>query len=485
MSEKYDVVIIGAGIGGLVCGCYLAKAGLKVLIVEKNDKPGGYCTSFERDGYRFDVGVHYLGGIKRGVLGKILEELEIKNEIKFHQFDPTDKIITPYTTVYIRSNPYDTIKEFKKKFPKEKNNINKFFRFLMEENFLEIYKRTRRITFKVFLDEMFEEEEIKNVINVLLANIGLSAYEIAALSAVVFYREYILDPGYYPIGGMQTFSDILSKKFEKFGGRLMLSSKVKRIVIKNNKVCGVIVKKRRISSNIVVSNVDATQTFKHLLPIGSKESKIIDRLIPSPSIFAVYLGLKDDFKNIINEDCCVWYSSTRCFSRSFVYSPNKRIVPVIMVSFPSFHDKDCYSKRKAVMEIFTVVSHNTASFWEKYKFSLCDLLLKKVEREVIGKPIRKYIFIKEIATPKVFHEYTLSRKGAVFGWASTLDQINISLCPQKTSIEGLFLVGNWTTIGSGQGGVPKVAYTGRKGAKLILESMGRKWQYSSMYYEKR
>ena len=52
MKEKYDTVYIDARIGGLVCGCYLAKAGLKVLIVEKNDKPGGYCSSFERDGFK-------------------------------------------------------------------------------------------------------------------------------------------------------------------------------------------------------------------------------------------------------------------------------------------------------------------------------------------------------------------------------------------------------------------------------------------------
>ena len=43
-KDQYDVIIIGAGIGGLVCGCYLAKAGLKVLIVEQHNKAGGYCT---------------------------------------------------------------------------------------------------------------------------------------------------------------------------------------------------------------------------------------------------------------------------------------------------------------------------------------------------------------------------------------------------------------------------------------------------------
>ena len=123
MSEKYDVVIIGAGIGGLVCGCYLAKAGLKVLIAEQHNKPGGYCTSFKRQGYNFDVGVHYLGGIKRGILGQLLQELHLKDRMEFNQLDPADKIIMPDCTTFIRANPYDTIAEFKKRDPYfEKNS---------------------------------------------------------------------------------------------------------------------------------------------------------------------------------------------------------------------------------------------------------------------------------------------------------------------------------------------------------------------------
>ncbi len=66
MSQNYDydAIIIGAGIGGLVCGCYLAKAGMKVLIVEKNAQPGGYCTSFTRGGFTFDSCVHSLGSLR-------------------------------------------------------------------------------------------------------------------------------------------------------------------------------------------------------------------------------------------------------------------------------------------------------------------------------------------------------------------------------------------------------------------------------------
>ncbi|NOY64254.1 MAG: NAD(P)-binding protein, partial [Nitrospirae bacterium] len=63
-SEEYDAIIIGAGIGGLVCGCYLAKAGMKVLICEQHHKPGGYCTSFKRKGFTFDAAAHCFGSYR-------------------------------------------------------------------------------------------------------------------------------------------------------------------------------------------------------------------------------------------------------------------------------------------------------------------------------------------------------------------------------------------------------------------------------------
>ena len=67
-NDIYDAIIIGAGISGLVCGCYLAKAGMKVLIAEQHDKPGGYCTSFKREGFTFDAA---------RILSEVIEKVEL------------------------------------------------------------------------------------------------------------------------------------------------------------------------------------------------------------------------------------------------------------------------------------------------------------------------------------------------------------------------------------------------------------------------
>jgi phytoene dehydrogenase-like protein len=88
-KDSYDAIIIGAGISGLVCGCYLAKAGMKVLIAEQHFKPGGYCTSFKRKEFTFDAAAHSIGGLTMyGNLAKIFEELGIDQKIKIKKYDP-------------------------------------------------------------------------------------------------------------------------------------------------------------------------------------------------------------------------------------------------------------------------------------------------------------------------------------------------------------------------------------------------------------
>ena len=419
-GEKYDVVIIGAGIGGLVCGCYLAKAGLKVLIVEKNDKPGGYCSSFERDRYRFDVGPHYLGGIKRGALGKILEELEVKNQIKFHQSDPTDKIIMPDNVTYIRANPYDTVKEFKKSFPKEKRNIEKFFKFVMQKDFLEIYRKTRKLTFRQILDEFFDDYRLKGTLNVLLGNIGVHASIASGLSGVILYREFILDPGYYPSGGMQNFSNTLANKFKEYGGEIIFSAKVKKILTERKEVRKILIGRnnKEIFSNIVVCNNDVKKTFCELLDIKTKEYNAVKRLKTSPSIFGIYLGIKQKNNNKVKEYPCTWVSNDYNLDIPFTPSAKEFIKGNFFLSMFT-----CFpiSKVRASIEIFTLVSFISKDFWKKASLRLLTEKLAKIAQEELE--LKKCeIEVKEVATPLTFEKYTLNTHGVVFGWRSSIDQ---------------------------------------------------------------
>ena len=130
-TNDYDAVIIGAGIGGLVCGCYLAKAGMKVLIAEQHFKPGGYCTSFKRKGFTFDAAADCFGAYRKsGITRKVFEDLGIDRKLNIIRFDPPSIILTPDYRIPFWNDLEKTIKEFQTTFPEESNNIHHFFYFL-------------------------------------------------------------------------------------------------------------------------------------------------------------------------------------------------------------------------------------------------------------------------------------------------------------------------------------------------------------------
>ena len=475
MAEKYDVAIIGAGIGGLVCGCYLAKAGLKVIIVEQHNKPGGYCTSFERQGYRFDVGVHYFGGINNGLMGRILDELCIRDQITFKQFDPTDKIIMPDVVTYIRANPLDTIEEFKNKFPKEKNNIDRFFDFIMQKNFVQVYAKTKGHTFEDILNSFFKDNRLKATLGVLVSNIGASPAQAVAFPSLILLRQYSLEPGFYPIGGVQAFPDILTKYFKEKGGELILSEKVTEIIFENKVAVGIRLDKgKKVISKIVVSNADATETFKELINTDTIESRLVNKMKISPSMFIVYLGLKVNLKKILDKKCNVFYFSS--YDVNTVYNDLDRNVlkdklPWLICDFPSLHDCSVDSEKSTAI-IMMCAPYKTRSFWNKHKEILSDKMINLVQELNIIPDIEKYIDLKIIGTPHTLYKYTNNRAGSFSGWLPTVKQTGKDYIPQETSVPNLYLAGHWCSTGYlHYGGIPNVVFLGRRASILILRKL--------------
>ena len=127
IKEEYDVVVIGAGIGGLTCGALLAKEGLSVLVAEQHSKPGGYCTSFQRKGFTFDAGFDFFVGAERGgMFYNIVEELGLQDEIEFIELAPPSKIIG--SDYNIPLTPLEGLaEELKRMFPGEGADIDAFF----------------------------------------------------------------------------------------------------------------------------------------------------------------------------------------------------------------------------------------------------------------------------------------------------------------------------------------------------------------------
>src|SRR5210317_407627 len=127
-KSDYPTVIIGAGLGGLVCGVYLAKQGVPVTVVEQHSIPGGYATSFERAGGKFNFEVSLHGtSINNNGAGRILNDIGILDKIELAELPEVYRLKTPTMDISVpQKDPEAYIQLLSKHFPEEAEGIRGF-----------------------------------------------------------------------------------------------------------------------------------------------------------------------------------------------------------------------------------------------------------------------------------------------------------------------------------------------------------------------
>lgn len=460
-KNTYDVVIIGAGIGGLVCGCYLAKAGMKVLIVEQHHKPGGYCTSFKRQGYSFDAAPQSFGSFRKGGIARtIFEDLDLGKKLAIIRPDPSDTIITPDYNISFWNDLKKTTAEFQTAFPREKRNIEKFFRLLIDTDPYS-FSNLRSSTFKQILDAYFSDDKLKSILSFpFLGIVGLPPSMMSAFVGAKLYSEFLFDGGYYPQAGMQALSDVLSDRFKEFGGEIRLAALVTKIMVKNNAVTGVVVGNNAfIPSKYIVSDCDARQTFFKLLGKKKVEKEfygMLNDMIPSLSNFILYLGIQ--FSNSLP-------AQRTTFSFFSHYDVEKAYQAVRKCNFDDYGGyMFSMSRDNSTMIAMMPAPYKSKVYWASNKDRLAKKFIDTIQKNSIP-DLSKYINFQETATPHTLNKYTLNFRGASFGWASIPSQIILPYLRKPPFIQGLYLSGHWTTLGIGISGV---AYVGQDTAKIIL-----------------
>jgi phytoene dehydrogenase-like protein len=462
-KDSYDVVIIGAGISGLVCGCFLAKAGLKVLIAEQHNKPGGYCTSFKRNGFAFDAAAHSFGGYREdGIVKKVFVALGIDERVQINRFDPSDSIVAPDCEVSFWADVNETVRDFQKAFPCESNNISVFFNFLIENN-PQSFASLRNLTFKDLLDQYFRDDRLKSILSFpLLGNGGLPPSRMSAFIGARLFIEFLLDGGYYPKGGMQELPNILTARFKEFGGTLLLSSPVTKIILDDKTVKGIVLEREGlVLSEYVISNCDARQTFLNLLGTEKLGQEFLEKLLnmtPSLSIFVLYLGIDNNCKTLPRAGSNIWYMPDYDIEKMYLSAMQRNIKNVAEYMVRVSPDRQ------------TVLAFMNAAFcdkiyWNSQKKDLQDVLIKHIELHTIP-GLSRHLRHKDSATPYTMYRYTMNEKGAAYGWASTPAQFADPDFRRPSFIKGLFLTGHWATQGMG---IPGVAYLGYDMANYILK----------------
>lgn len=476
MSEKYDydAIIIGAGIGGLVCGCYLAKAGLKTLIVEKNPKPGGYCTSFSRNGFYFDACVHALSSLRDGGrLDRFCRELGIRDKLRLKNNNPSNIVFTPDFKIRFFHEIEKTINELQKYFPKENKKIEKFLRFIVNSPINSIMQLRSR-TFDELLNEYFVDKRLKTILSILILSfVGMPTSQVSAIVASLVYREFIFDGGYYPIGGIQVFADIISKRFTEMDGRMAFSKVVSKIHIIENIAKGIVLEDgTHISSKYIISACDARETFLELIGENNFNGPLRDKIktfLPSLSVFSLYLGVNKDLGDTPELKSNIWVINTYNIEKIYAGLFNCQTEHFAITSV-SGKDSTLGKNGKGSICLCTNTPFKNRNYWtEEVREKFANRLINLAESFIPGLP--KLIELKVIATPLALYKWTKNYNGAAYGWASTPKQFCDPDMSQNTAIPNLYLTGHWSNQSSG---ITSVANCGYDTASLIINRERRK-----------
>jgi len=478
--KKYDreceVVVVGAGMGGMTCALALARKGKKVEIIEQGSKFGGYLSYFKRNNFLFEAYLHVFGDCEKGgLMYDLLGELGLRDKIKFSRIDYT--LFTPMGPVIFPRNSDEIIKALSPQFPGEEQGLknllntmktiyNDFLKLPSPSPVLERYKDK---TCKELLDEFLKNEELKNLLMGAWLYILMPPSKTSAIMISVLMMIYLLSQGgFFPQGGSKAVVEAFSKELEKAQTRMTLKTKVTKIIVENGRAVGVETEKgERIRADFVVSNAAARQTFLDL--VGEKELAIdfvndLKQKELSLSSFLVFLGVEMDLEKLNLTHQIFVNTSTKTFDEAYENVLRGEIGDYITITIPTIGDPGLApGKNKHSLAIWTIAPyHLECKDWKAEREKIADKIIRKAE-EVIP-DLSKHILVKNIATPLTLEKFTLNTEGATVGWIQTRETV-FGRPQQKSPIENLYLTGHWTMPGEGH---MLTAKSGIDAAKLIL-----------------
>jgi phytoene dehydrogenase-like protein len=305
--NNYDAIVIGAGHNGLTNAAYLAKAGLNVVLLEKNDFIGGAsCTQELHEGWQYssysyvcsmmrqaihrdlDLARHgllivpYLGTVNFGDGDERLfsyhDEEAAHLELKRHSPRDADAMhrfqadLTRYAQL-IRKTLMRTPPDPTSFRPRDIKELLFFAKELWNLGEKEIYEYVRFFTMSAaeFLDEYFESDLIKaamasaGIIGTALG-VGSPGSSYILLHHVMGDVDGSIGAWGLPRGGMGAISESLAGAMRQHGGELRTNAGVKQVLVENGKAVGVVLENGdEIRSRIVVSNLDARRTFTRII----------------------------------------------------------------------------------------------------------------------------------------------------------------------------------------------------------------------------
>ncbi|MCX7548916.1 NAD(P)/FAD-dependent oxidoreductase [Xanthomarina sp. F1114] len=467
-KSKYDIVIVGSGLGGLVSAVILAKEGYSVCVLEKNQQYGGNLQTFVRDKSIFDTGVHYIGSLSKGqnlykyfnYLG-IMEELALKkmDEDSFDTitFDDDEK-------EYNYAQGYEKfIENLAKDFPDETEAIEAYCNKIRETcDKFPLYRLKPgrpyadgvfKLQIREFLESITKNKRLQAVLagtNFLYAGDGYKTpFYVHSLSV----NSYI-QSAYRCLNGGSQITKLLIRRLKEAGGEVYKYHEVVKFEFVDEKISSVICKNgHEIHGNQFISNIDPKLTID-LIGDGKLRKSYVNRIKNIESTiaaFSLYIVLKPDCFKYINKNYyhfksvdAVWnaqhytqesWPENYMFSMGVKKNNDEYGDNITIMTYMRYEEVEPWENT------FNTVTdkNNRGQTYNEFKQEKAEKIIIELEKKFPN--IRECILETYTSSPLSYRDYIATNRGSMYGYSKNVNKSMQSFISPKTKIDNLLFTG--------------------------------------------
>ena len=493
-DDSQDVLIVGAGPGGLASALLLAHSGVKVTMLEKSSSVGGRTKIVEMDGFKFDRGPTFFHYPE--VIEEIFQAIgrDAHKELGLIPLDPSYRLTFGAGGSIDATSNLEEMTERIRELSGDKN-AKGFEKYVLENrkklDFSRVCLQTpwrgpsdllSKRAMKVAtilkpwasvasdLSRLFDDERVRLAMSFQTKYLGMSPFHAPSLFTILAFLEY--EHGiFHAKGGLGSITNRMSEIAIELGVDIKLETEVEELIFDNKTVVGVKTNNGEYRAKKVVLNADFAHAMTTLVP-NNKRKRWSDKKLESKgyscSTFMLYLGIDKQY----NQPHHQIYASQK-YEENLKDITNHKITwedPSLYVQNACVTDSTLAPPGQSTLYVLVPVPNTDDSIiWDDIKDEYSEVVLDMMENKLGFENVRDSIVSQTIVTPDDWDSSDIYR-GAVFNLAHSLDQM-LWRRPQNRFEEfnNLFLVGGGTHPGSG---LPTIFESGRITSKLILSDLG-------------
>ncbi len=461
--SKYDIVIIGGGLGGLLCANILSREGFNVCVLEKNKKIGGCIQSFTKDKSIFNTGLNYTESLGEGeVLHKYFKYFNIIDKIKIRRLDIEnyDKIsFSKDPNEYPLAQGYDNfVESLFHYFPKEKDNLVRYIKKIAEVcSYFPLYtldgtressQKNQFLNISAFdflssITSNIKLREILGGMNSLYAGVkDKTPLYIHALINYSFIRS-----AWRFVDGSSQLAARISDVIKEHGGNIIREAKVVKLSGDNNKInYAELDSGEKIYGDKFISNMHPASTLKLVDPLLVKKAfhNRISSLDNTIGMFSIYMVLKKESFPYLNynhhhfSDVNVWTTNYREKSwpeHYMLYTPATSKSETWADAAIAL----TYMKYSEVKKWDNTYIENRGQDYLQFKEEKAEKLLDFIEKKFPG--FRSHIDKYYTSTPLTYRDYTGTPEGSSYGVLKDYKNPLTTIITARSRISNLLFTG--------------------------------------------